>query len=190
MAAWSPLYVTDAEVEAVLSAWRVIVAVSARSHDAEHVVDPVQFRLLVIISADGGLALDELAEAVGVNAATAGRASDHLVQAGFVDVDGRSTDHQQRLRLTQAGRDLVKAELGRRREALELILGRLSVARRLEFVAVLREFAVTVSNGPTVPIANESRSHGTMNDSFGTSRSSHRTDASLCAGPAARARAH
>jgi DNA-binding MarR family transcriptional regulator len=162
MTAWSPMYVTDAEVEAVLSACRVMVAVAARSDAAGQVVDPVQFRLLVIISAGGGLSLDELAEAVGVNAATAGRAYDHLVRAGFVDVDGRSTDHQQRLRLTKAGRDLVKAELGRRREALEFILGRLSVARRLEFVAVLREF-VTPSNDPTAAIANESKPHRTMN---------------------------
>jgi DNA-binding MarR family transcriptional regulator len=164
MPARSPMYATEAEVEAVLSACRVLVAVASRSHAAGHVVDPVQFRLLVTISAGAGLPLGELAEAVGVNASTASRAYDQLVRAGFIDVDGRSTRHQ-RLRLTQTGRDLVKAEVGRRREALELILGRMSADRRLEFVAVLREFVVTVSNDPTLPIANESRLHGTMNGS-------------------------
>lgn len=83
MAAWSPMYVTDAEVGAVLSAYRVMVAIARRSHPAGHVVDPVQFRILMIISAGGGLPLGKLAEAVGVNAATAGRAYDQLVRGWF-----------------------------------------------------------------------------------------------------------
>lgn len=191
MAAWSPMYVTDAEVGAVLSAYRVMVAIARRSHPAGHVVDPVQFRILMIISAGGGLPLGELAEAVGVNAATAGRAYDQLVRAGFIDVDGNATLHPRRPRLTQTGRDLVKAEVGRRSEALEFILKPMSAARRLEFVAVLREFVAAVSNDPTLTIATESRLHGTRNDSsLSTSRSSHRADTSLGVGPVARASAH
>ena len=189
MAAWSPMYVTDAEVEAVLSAYRVMVAVARRSHPAGHVVDPVQFRILMIISAGGELPLGELAEAVGVNAATAGRAYDQLVRAGFIDVDGRSTHHPRRIRLTQAGRDLVKAEVGRRREALEVILAPIPAARRLEFVAVLRAFVAAVGNDPTPPIENESRLRGTINSSsLSTSRSSRRAEASLGAYVAAPAR--
>lgn len=187
MAASSPMYATDAEVEAVMSACRVMVAVAARSHSAGHVVDPVQFRLLMIISADGRLPLGELAEAVGVNAATAGRAYDHLVRAGFIEVDGSSNHDQRRIRLTQTGRDLVKAEVGRRREALEFILQPMSAARRLEFVAVLREFVVAASSDPAVAIANESKLHSTMhNSSLSASRSSHRSGANLSVGPAAR----
>lgn len=137
----SSVYVTDAEVQAVLSACRVLAAVSARSAlPRRQEVDPVQFRALVIISAGRAVTVDEVAAVAGLNRATADRVCDRMVHAGLVTGQDEADRYPRRLRLTNAGRDVVSAGVGRRREALEVILGRLPVSRRLEFVAVLREF--------------------------------------------------
>ena len=139
----SAIYVTDAEVNAVLAACRVLVAVSARSIAAvEDMVDPVQFRALVVIASRRSMSLGELAEAAGLNLSTASRLCDRLVQAELVDrSDDPNNRRQLRLALTDDGHRLVADVMSRRREALTLILQRLAPPRRLELIAVLREFA-------------------------------------------------
>lgn len=142
MAAQSLNFVTDAEVEAILSAYRVLVAVSARTGTAERqVLDPAQFRFLVVLSARDVSSLEELATVTGLSMATASRVYDRMMRAGLIDRDDEAHPSEGHLRLTERGRDLLRAGMSRRCEALEAILGRLPPLRRLELVAVLREFA-------------------------------------------------
>ncbi|HEY2795288.1 MAG TPA: helix-turn-helix domain-containing protein [Micromonosporaceae bacterium] len=130
-------YVTDAEVQSVLAACRVLIAVSARSIPAtENMVDPLAFRVMVIIISRGSMSLAELADAAGLNLTTASHLCHRLIEAGLVE-----RDDQPQLTLTSAGRRLVETVTARRRQALELILARLTGPRRLELVTVLREFA-------------------------------------------------
>lgn len=144
MAAQSLNFVTDAEVEAILSAYRVLVAVSARTGTAERqVLDPAQFRFLVVLSARDVSSLEELATVTGLSMATASRVYDRMMRAGLIDRDDEALQPDRHLRLTEAGRDRLRAGVSRRCEALEVILGRLPPLRRLEFAAVLREFAAT-----------------------------------------------
>jgi DNA-binding MarR family transcriptional regulator len=126
-----------------LAACRVLVAVSARSIAAvQDMVDPVQFRALVVIASRRSMSLGELGEAAGLNLSTASRLCDRLVQAELVDrSDDPDNRRQLRLTLTDNGHQLVATVMARRREALALILQRIPTPRRLELVAVLREFA-------------------------------------------------
>src|SRR5207248_11152413 len=75
----------DAMTDAVLTASRLLVAVSARSIAAvdESITIP-QFRLLVVLDTRGPLKLTALAEQLGVNPSTATRMVDRLVTAGLV----------------------------------------------------------------------------------------------------------
>src|SRR3954451_15755886 len=75
----------DAMTDAVLTASRLLIAVSARSIGAvdESITIP-QFRLLVVLDGRGPLKLTTLAEHLGVNPSTVTRMVDRLVAAGLV----------------------------------------------------------------------------------------------------------
>lgn len=137
-----PVYVTESEVAAVLSACRVLVAVSTRSASmAPHRLNPAEFRLLLII-ADGGLvSLGELAATAGLTLPAARRICERMAHANLIDRFDTPTNRLMHLRLTDAGRDIVGAGAERRRQALDLMLRQLPPLRRLEFVEVLHELA-------------------------------------------------
>jgi hypothetical protein len=75
----------DAMTDAVLTASRLLVAVSAQSIAAvdESITIP-QFRLLVVLDTRGPLKLTMLAEYLGVNPSTATRMVDRLVAGDLV----------------------------------------------------------------------------------------------------------
>jgi len=146
-----PVYVTDSEVEVVLSACRVLVAVSTRSDPAvPHRVDSAGFRLLVIIAGRHVVSLGELAETVGLSVSAVNRLCDRLVQADVLDRAGEPPNGSTRLQLTDRGQELVAAGVGRRREALGLMLRRIPAPRRHELMAVLRELAAVGADAEPV----------------------------------------
>jgi DNA-binding MarR family transcriptional regulator len=135
--------VRDAEVDAVLRACRVLVALSARSILAvEDVADVVQVRILVVVAAAGSASLGAVAEAAGLHVSRASRLCDRLVSAGLLH---RANDPSDRrlltLTLTQAGREVVESVMDRRREEVSRALARMSRPRRAELVRALDEFA-------------------------------------------------
>ena len=70
--------ITDAQ--AVLLASRALVAVAAKSlAQIENVITAMQWRVLVVISRQRGLALNELAAALGVHPSTGTRLCDQLI---------------------------------------------------------------------------------------------------------------
>jgi DNA-binding MarR family transcriptional regulator len=135
--------VSSDEVEAVMLAARVLVAVSAQSVAAvEDRVPLAQLRVLVMVASGAALNLGAVAKGLGVHASNATRAVDRLVTAGLLD---RSDDPSDRrnlvLTLTEGGVALVQQVMDHRRTAIARILAGMPASRRRALVPVLRSFA-------------------------------------------------
>ncbi|MER7176953.1 MarR family winged helix-turn-helix transcriptional regulator [Streptomyces mesophilus] len=144
----------DAVTRAVLTASRLLVAVSARSLAAyEDRVTLPQFRLLVVLSAQGASKLVALADGLGVSPSTAMRMMDRLIAAGFADRQINPANRRETvLRLTSEGARLVEEVTARRQGEIAEIVGRLAPAQRTALVEALTAF--TLAGGePLAPSA-------------------------------------
>lgn len=133
----------DAEVEAVLDACRVLVAITARSMAAtSEVTDLLHLRALVVLWSRPSLSLGELADSVGIHLTRASRLCDRLVTHGLVDrADDPVNRRQLVLDLTPAGREVVEKVMDERAEEIRPILARMSASGRASLVSSLAEFA-------------------------------------------------
>ena len=133
----------DDLVTAMLTASRVLVAVSARSlSQVEDRVTVTQFRTLVVLDNHGQINLNRLADLLGVTASTAMRMIDRLIAAGLVT--RRENPENRRevlLDLTEAGRRLVQRVTTARRAEITRIVGGVPVSQRAALVKALRAFA-------------------------------------------------
>lgn len=133
----------DAVTDAVLTASRVLVAVSARSIAAvDDTITIPQFRLLVVLDSQGPQKLTSVAEALGVNPSTATRMVDRLVNAGLVDRE--PSPHSRRelvVGLSRNGRTIVRNVTKRRRAQISEIVGQMSPTSRRGLVRALSAFA-------------------------------------------------
>ncbi|MFF3322661.1 MarR family winged helix-turn-helix transcriptional regulator [Streptomyces sp. NPDC002889] len=132
----------DAVTRAVLTASRLLVALSARSlASVEDRVTLHQFRLLVVLSTHGAAKLVLLAERLGVSPSTAMRMVDRLITIGLVD---RQTNPDNRretvLRLTPEGERIVEEVMSGRRKEIASIVERLDPAQRAALIAALTAF--------------------------------------------------
>ncbi len=128
---------------AVLTASRLLVAVSARSlAAAEERVTLPQFRLLVLLASHGETNLVTLADRLMVNPSTALRMVDRLADGGFVT---RRVNPESRretlLRLTDAGQQIVDEVTTRRRNEIAAIVARMSARDRAGLVKALDAFS-------------------------------------------------
>jgi len=132
-----------ADVEAVMAAARVLVAVSAQSvADIDDVVTLPQLRALVMVASRGSLNLGAVAQGLGVHPSNATRLVERLVVAGLLDRRDDPTDRRNLvLELTAGGRELVDRVMDHRRVAIAAILDRMPPSRRRALVPVLRSFA-------------------------------------------------
>ena len=133
----------DAVTDAVLTASRLLVAVSARSIAAvDDSITLAQFRLLVVLSTRNGQKVIDLADALGVNPSSATRAVDRLTEAGLVDrqVNPRSRRETQ-ISLTRAGRRVVREVTRRRREEIAGIVARMPRTHQSGLVRALAAFS-------------------------------------------------
>ncbi len=133
----------DAQIDAVMAASRVLVAVSAQSMDGvDEVVSPIQMRTLVILASRGAMRAAELAEALRVHPSNATRACDKLVAAGLLD---RRENPQNRrtliLSLSPQGKRVVTSIGRRRTRAIAKVLAAIPVDRRSQVAAAMAEFA-------------------------------------------------
>ncbi|WP_433405760.1 MarR family winged helix-turn-helix transcriptional regulator [Streptomyces sp. CA-146814] len=147
----------DAVTQAVLTASRLLVAVSARS--LAHVEDRVtlpQFRMLVVLSTRGTTKLVTLAELLHVAPSTAMRMLDRLITAGLAD---RKTNPDNRretlLRLTDEGHRTVENVTARRREEVTSIVQRLAPHQRTALINALNDFN-EAGGEPPAPLLDES----------------------------------
>ncbi|WP_432168195.1 MarR family winged helix-turn-helix transcriptional regulator [Streptomyces sp. bgisy031] len=132
----------DAVTRAVLTASRVLVAVSARSlAEVEDRVTLPQFRMLVVLSSRGATKLVALAELLGVAPSTAMRMVDRLIAAGLAH---RHTNPDNRretlLQLTEEGRRTVEDVTARRRQEIASIVQRLAPQQRTALIDALADF--------------------------------------------------
>jgi DNA-binding MarR family transcriptional regulator len=146
--------VRDQEVDAVLAACRVLVALSAQSIAAvENVADLTQVRALVVIASRGSVTLGELATAVNFHLTRASRLCDRMVASGLIHRrDDPANRRQLTLTVTEKGERIVQQVMQRRRLAIEAILTRMNrrmgKQRRAELVAALCEFAAAGGEPP------------------------------------------
>jgi DNA-binding MarR family transcriptional regulator len=143
----------DAVTTALLTASRLLVAVSARSlAQVEDRVTLPQFRTLVVLATRGPLNLIGLAEVLGVNPSTATRMTDRLAAAGLLR---RETNPDSRreivLTLTSEGQQIVDHVTALRRSAISDIVARVPEAQRAGLVRALRSFAEAGGEPPAGP---------------------------------------
>lgn len=133
----------DDLVTAMLTASRVLVAVSARSlAQVEDRVTVTQFRTLVVLDNQGQINLNRLADLLAVTASTALRMIDRLLAAGLV-TRRENPDNRREvlLDLTGPGRKLVRRVTAARRAEITRIVTAVPVGQRAALVKALRAFA-------------------------------------------------
>ncbi|HEY3708472.1 MAG TPA: MarR family transcriptional regulator [Amycolatopsis sp.] len=133
----------DAVTDAVLTASRLLVAVSARSISAAgDLITLPQFRLLVILQTRGPLKHAVLADYLGVNPSTATRMVDRLVAVGMVSREHNPASRREiTLELTGAGARMVRQVTARRRKEIAKIVAKMPDTARSGLVDVLGAFA-------------------------------------------------
>ncbi|KAA9155277.1 MarR family transcriptional regulator [Amycolatopsis acidicola] len=132
----------DAVTDAVLTASRLLVAVSAKSIAAvdESITIP-QFRLLVVLGHRGPVKLTAVAEALAVNPSTATRMVDRLVAAELVSREANPASRRELVvSLTDSGSAVVREVTQRRRREIARIVSRMPDTTRRGLVRALTAF--------------------------------------------------
>ncbi|MBX7555468.1 MarR family transcriptional regulator [Streptomyces sp. NPDC004232] len=150
----------DAVTRAVLTASRLLVAVSARSlAEVEERVTLPQFRMLVVLATRGETKLVALAELLQVAPSTAMRMVDRLIAAGLADRKANPSNRREtQLRLTDEGRRTVEEVTARRRAEIADIVERLRPTERLALVEALNAFN-EAGGEPLAPAADDPEPH-------------------------------
>lgn len=133
----------DAVTDAVLTASRLLVAVSVRSiASVDESITISQFRMLVVLSTRGPMKLSVLADHLGVNPSTTTRMIDRLIAAGMVDRHVNPVSRREVVvSLTPAGASVVTRVLQQRRREISRIVARMPDRHRLELVEALEAFS-------------------------------------------------
>jgi DNA-binding MarR family transcriptional regulator len=133
----------DTVADAVVTASRLLVAISARSiASADESITLPQFRLLMVLHTRGPLKLVALADHLAVNPSTASRMVQRLVTADLVTRWAHPTSRREHaLGLTASGSALVRQVTERRRTEITRILRRMPAETRNGLVDALTEFA-------------------------------------------------
>ncbi|MDF3288125.1 MULTISPECIES: MarR family winged helix-turn-helix transcriptional regulator [Streptomyces] len=132
----------DEVVTAVLTASRLLVAVSARSlASVEETLTLPQFRMLVILDSRGAMNISRLGEHLDVIPSTAMRMVDRLVAAGMLEREASPANRREVfIDLTDAGRRVVREATERRRAEIARIVAAMPPAQRTGLVAALQAF--------------------------------------------------
>ncbi|WP_329408187.1 MarR family transcriptional regulator [Nocardia vinacea] len=141
----------DAITDALLTASRLLVALSARSiaHVDETITIP-QFRTLVILSTRGPANLATLAGILNVQPSTATRMVDRLVLAGLIDRQPNPNSRRELVvDLTTRGREIVDAVTARRRTEIAAVVERMPAADRHGLVRALTAFTAAGGESPS-----------------------------------------
>jgi DNA-binding MarR family transcriptional regulator len=133
----------DAVTDAVLTASRLLVGLSARSISAvEDTITLPQFRLLVVLHTRGPLKHSMLAEHLGVTPSTASRMVDRLVAVDMVRRDASPNSRREiMVELTEEGRRVVRQVTARRRKEIAKIVAKIPEDTRRGMVDALNAFA-------------------------------------------------
>jgi DNA-binding MarR family transcriptional regulator len=140
----------DAVTDAVLTASRLLVAVSARSISAvDDAISLAQFRLLVVLFSRGPQKVTTLAQALGVNPSTATRTIDRLLDRGLVDRQTNPESRREmRISLTPAGKRVVRKATRRRRAEIAAIVEKMPATHQRGLVRALNAFSAAGGEPP------------------------------------------
>ncbi|BBZ44665.1 MarR family winged helix-turn-helix transcriptional regulator [Mycobacterium parmense] len=132
----------DVITDALLTASRLLVAISARSiGQVDESITIPQFRTLVILSNRGPVNLATLAGLLGVQPSATGRMVDRLVAAGLIDRLPHPTSRRELLAaLTKRGRDVVRRVTAHRRAEIAAIVQQMPAAERHGLIRALTAF--------------------------------------------------
>ena len=141
----------DAVTDAILTASRLLIAISARSIAAsDETLTIPQFRTLVILSTRGPVNLATLAGLLGVQPSTTGRMVERLVGAGLVDRRPHPDSRRELVAdLTNRGRDVVAEVTAARHRVLAEIVTTIPEPERHGLVRALTSF--TTAGGEPAP---------------------------------------
>jgi DNA-binding MarR family transcriptional regulator len=141
---------SQAEIDAVLLATRVLVAVSAQSvAKVEDQVTLPQLRMLVMIASRGPQNLSSVAQAFGVHPSNITRTCDKLVEAGLIHrSDNPANRRNLILELTEPGRQLLETMIEDRRTAVANVLAKMPARHRNDLTPALRAFAEAAGEFP------------------------------------------
>lgn len=136
---------TDRRTEAadsMLVASRALLGIVARSvSSALEVVTLPQFRVLVVLAAEGPLRVTTLAQRMGAVPSTFSRTLDRMVTGGWVlRTENPDSRREVLVQLTDRGRQLVDEVTSRRRAEIEAALQGLSPQERKTLTAALEAF--------------------------------------------------
>ncbi|MCX4854962.1 MarR family transcriptional regulator [Streptomyces canus] len=150
----------DVVTRSVLTASRLLVAVSARSLAAvEERVTLPQFRMLVVLSTRGATKLVTLADLLQVAPSTAMRMVDRLIAAGLADRQANPGNRRETLlQLTDEGRRTVADVTARRRVEIAAIVEKLRPTQRLALIEALAAFN-EAGGEPLAPALDEAEPH-------------------------------
>ena len=132
----------DDLTDAVLTASRLLVAVSARSLAAvEETLTLPQFRMLVLLDSRGPMKLTALAELLEVNPSTAKRMIDRLITSDMVEREQNPATKREVVVVASAeGRRVVHEATTRRRAEISAIVARMPEHTRQGLVEALTAF--------------------------------------------------
>lgn len=132
----------DAITDALLTASRLLVAISAQSiANVDETLTIPQFRTLVILSTRGRLNQATLAGLLDVAPSTTGRMADRLVAAGLIDRQPHPDSRRELvLGLTERGLDVVAAVTGHRRRRIAEVVHNMAPRERQGLVRALTAF--------------------------------------------------
>ena len=144
----------DAITDALLTASRLLVAISARSIAlVDDTITIPQFRTLVILSNQGPVNLATLAGLLDVQPSTIGRMVDRLVIAGLIDRRAHPTSRRELVaELTARGRRVVQKVTANRRDELARVVEKMPSRERRGLVRALAAFTAAGGEPPYVDV--------------------------------------
>ncbi len=143
-------FAADEVVTAVLTASRLLVAVSARSlASVEESLTLPQFRMLIVLETRGPMNISRLGEHLDVIPSTAMRMVDRLAAVGMLEREPNPANRREILiRLTGKGVSTVRQATERRRTEIARIVGAMPGAQRSGLVEALHAFTVAGEEPP------------------------------------------
>lgn len=140
----------DVIADALLTASRLLVAISARSiAEVDESITTPQFRALVILSSRGPSNLATLAALLDVQPSTIGRMVERLVSAGLIDRRQHPNSRRELMvELSPRGHDVVDTVTARRREEIARVVHAMPERERRGLVTALTAFTAAGGEPP------------------------------------------
>ncbi|MDG3015711.1 MarR family winged helix-turn-helix transcriptional regulator [Speluncibacter jeojiensis] len=132
----------DAIADALLTASRLLVSISARSiTEVDDALTIAQFRTLVLLDSRGPTNLATLAQRLDVRPSTITRMVDRLVAAGLVDrTRSERSRRELTVALTRRGLAVVREATGRRRVQIGAVVAQMPPEQRVGLIRALTAF--------------------------------------------------